>query len=162
MTVDAGDARAVRLRAVVDSDLDVLFEHQADPEATAMAAFPARDRERFDAHWAKIRRDETVILRTILAGDRVAGGVSSWQDEGQRLVGYWMGREHWGRGVATQALALFLGEVPARPLYAHVAAHNAGSIRVLQKCGFHRDSAQEAEAPRPEDGIEELIFVLPA
>jgi len=144
----------------VDTDLDVLFEQQADPEATAMAAFPARDRQRFDAHWAKIRRDETVILRTILAGDHVAGGISSWQDEGRRLIGYWIGREYWGRGVATQALALFLAEVPARPLSAHVAAHNAGSIRVLQKCGFERDHGREAQAPRPEDGIEELAFIL--
>jgi RimJ/RimL family protein N-acetyltransferase len=41
-----------------------------------------------------------------------------------------------------------------------VVAHNAASIRVLQKCGFQRDHAQEARAPKPEDEIEELIFVL--
>jgi RimJ/RimL family protein N-acetyltransferase len=150
----------VRLRAVEDGDLDVLFDQQADPEAVAMAAFPARDRERFDAHWAKIRLDDTVIVRTILADGVVAGNIGSWQDGGQRLIGYWIGREYWGRGVATQALALFLGDVSARPLYAHVAAHNAGSIRVLQKCGFERDRVQEARAPEPEDGIEEFIFVL--
>jgi len=40
------------------------------------------------------------------------------------------------------------------------AAHNAGSIRVLQKCGFQRDRVQETQAPKPEDGIEEFIFVL--
>jgi len=45
-------------------------------------------------------------------------------------------------------------------LYAHVAAHNTGSIRVLQKCGFHRDRIQEAQSPEPDDGIEEFIFVL--
>jgi RimJ/RimL family protein N-acetyltransferase len=160
MTGDADVSHRVRLRAVEDSDLDVLFEHQADPEAAAMAAFPTRDRDRFDAHWAKIRLDEAVVLRTVLAGGVVAGGISSWQDEGQRLIGYWIGRENWGRGVATQALALFLDEVSARPLYAHVAAHNAGSIRVLQKCGFQRDHVLDAQAPEPEDGIEELIFVL--
>jgi RimJ/RimL family protein N-acetyltransferase len=160
MTGDPDVSHGVCLRAVEDSDLDVLFDHQADPEAAAMAAFPTRERDRFDAHWAKIRLDETVVLRTILAHGVVAGDIGSWQDQGQRLIGYWIGREHWGRGVATQALALFLGEVSARPLYAHVAAHNAGSIRVLQKCGFQRDRVQEAQAPEAEDGIEELIFVL--
>jgi len=40
--------------------------------------------------------------------------------------------------------------------------HNVGSIRVLQKCGFRRDRVQEANAPAPEDGIEEFIFVLNA
>ena len=60
----------------------------------------------------------------------------SWEQSGDTLVGYWIGREYWGRGVASRALALFLMEVDERPLHAHVAAHNAGSIRVLEKCGF--------------------------
>ena len=55
-----------------------------------------------------------------------------------------------------------MDEVSIRPLYAHVAAHNLGSIRVLEKCGFRRDRAQEAEAPAPDDGVEEFIFVLNA
>ena len=38
------------LREVVDSDLDAFFEHQREPEANRMAAFPARDREAFDEH----------------------------------------------------------------------------------------------------------------
>ena len=156
MTGAEGTPDEVRLRAVEDSDLDVLFAHQADPAAVAMAAFPARDRKQFDAHWAKIRLDDTVILRTILAGDVVAGGVSSWQGDDRRLSGCWIGREHWGRGVATRALALFLSEVPVRPLHAHVAAHNAGSVRVLQKCGFQPDRI-EARAPAEP---EELVFVL--
>jgi len=53
-------------------------------------------------------------------------------------------------------------EVSIRPLYAHVVAHNVGSIRVLEKCGFRRDRVQEAKAPASDDGIEELIFVLHA
>jgi hypothetical protein len=33
----------VVLRDVVDSDLPIFFEHQRDPEAGRMAAFPSRD-----------------------------------------------------------------------------------------------------------------------
>jgi RimJ/RimL family protein N-acetyltransferase len=160
MAVDSERPRDVRLRAVEDSDLDVLFGHEADPEAAEMAAFPSRDRERFDAHWARILLDDTKVSRTILVDGLVAGRINSWQDDGQRLVGYWIGREYWGHGVATRALTLLLGEVPARPVYAHVAAHNAGSIRVLQKCGFQRDRVQETRTPTPGDGIEEFTFVL--
>jgi RimJ/RimL family protein N-acetyltransferase len=90
----------------------------------------------------------------------VAGNIGSWQDRGQQLLGYWVGREYWGRGVATRALALLVDEMSIRPLFAHVAAHNIGSIRVLEKCGFRRDRVQEAGAPASDDGIEELIFVL--
>lgn len=63
----------------------------------------------------------------------------------------------WG---ATQALLRFVAEVLTRLLYAHVAVHNVGSIRILEKCGFRRDRGQQAEAPAPDDGIEEFIFVL--
>lgn len=77
-------------------------------------------------------------------------------------MGSWIGREHWSRGIATQALAQFVDQVAVRPLYAHVAARNIGSARVLEKCAFRRDRAQEAKMPAPDDGIEELIFVLDA
>ncbi len=151
---------AVALRSVEDRDLDVFFDHQADPQGVEMAAFPARDKDQFAAHWARLRADDTKVVRTIVADGMVAGNIGSWQDNGQQLLGYWVGREYWGRGVATRALALLVDEVSIRPLYAHVAVHNAGSIRVLEKCGFRRDREQEAEAPAPDDGIEELIFVL--
>jgi RimJ/RimL family protein N-acetyltransferase len=153
---------AVRLRSVEDRDIEVFFEHQADPQAVEMAAFPASEWDRFAAHWAKVRGDDTLATRTIVADGLVAGHIGSWPDNGQQLLGYWVGREWWGRGVATQALALLVDEVSIRPLYAHVAAHNVGSIRVLEKCGFRRDRAQEAKAPAPDGGIEELIFVLTA
>jgi RimJ/RimL family protein N-acetyltransferase len=50
-------------------------------------------------------------------------------------VGYWLGREFWGKGIATQALAELVEELD-RPLYAEVSTNNIGSIRVLEKCGF--------------------------
>ncbi len=153
---------AVRLRRVEDQDLDVLFEHQADPQAVAMAVFPARDKERFEAHWAKVRADDTLVVRTIVADGMVAGNIGSWPADGQQTLGYWVGREYWGRGVATQALALLVHEVSIRPLYAHVVVHNVGSIRVLEKCGFRRDRALEAPAPALDDGFEELVYVLHA
>ena len=152
----------VRLRKVEDRDLDVFFDHQADPQAVEMAAFPARDKDQFDAHWVKVRADDTNVLRTIVADGLVAGNIGSWQQDGQQFLGYWVGREFWGRGVATKALALLVDEVSVRPLYAHVVVHNVGSIRVLEKSGFRRDRGQEATAPATDDGIEELTFVLDA
>jgi RimJ/RimL family protein N-acetyltransferase len=146
----------IALRAVEEADLPVLFEHQRDPEANRMAAFPARDRDAFVAHWRGILVDEGVIARTILADGQVVGDILSWVDDERRLVGYWIGREHWGRGIATRALAAFAEEVTIRPLYAKVAVHNAGSIRVLEKCGFVR----RGEPERGDDGIVDLLYVL--
>ena len=140
----------------------MFFDHQADPQAVEMAAFPARDKEQFAAHWAKVRADDANVLRTIVADGLVAGNIGSWQQDGQQFLGYWVGREFWGRGVGTQALALLVDEVSVRPLYAHVVVHNVGSIRVLEKCGFRRDRALEAPAPALDDGFEELVYVLHA
>jgi RimJ/RimL family protein N-acetyltransferase len=126
----------VTLRPVVDSDLPVFFEHQRDPEGVAMAGVPSRDEEAFFAHWEKIRARPDGIHRTIEVDGEVAGNVVSWEGDEGRLVGYWIGREHWGRGIATAALRAFLEEIPERPLHALVHADNAGSIRVLEKCGF--------------------------
>jgi len=126
----------ILIRDVIKSDLPILFEQQLDPDATAMAAFPSRDRDPFMAHWTKIMADESNILKTILFDGGVVGNIVAWENSGEWEVGYWIGKEFWGKGIATQALLLFLGFVKTRPLYAHVARHNIGSRRVLEKCGF--------------------------
>jgi RimJ/RimL family protein N-acetyltransferase len=145
----------VELRDVVESDLPVFYEHQLDPEATRMAAFVARDRDSFMAHWTKILRDDTGKVRTVVVDGEVAGNVVSFELEGQRLVGYWIGKRFWGKGVATRALSAFLEHETDRPLYARVATSNVASIRVLEKCGFAL-SGREVHA----DGVEEIILEL--
>jgi len=126
----------VLLRDVTEGDLLIFFEQQLDPDATHMAAFPARDRDAFMTHWTKILGDETITKKTILFDRQVAGNIVSFEQFGEPLVGYWLGKKYWGKGVATQALSAFLDHVKARPLYARVAKHNIASIRVLEKCGF--------------------------
>ena len=126
----------VRLRPVEDDDLPIFLAHQDDPIAAAMAAFPTRAPDAFYAHWAEIRAEPTNITRTIVADDEVAGDIVSWLADGERDVGYWVGRSWWGRGVATAALRLLLEEIPERPMIAHVAPDNIGSRRVLEHCGF--------------------------
>ena len=146
----------VALREVTREDLPVFFEHQLDAEATRMAAFPSRDRDAFMAHCARIMGNETGILNTILADDTVAGNVVYWEAAGQPTIGYWLGKTHWGKGIASAALAQFVTKIEARPVYAHVAKHNFASIRVLQKCGFQL--AREARCDG-DDG-EELVMEL--
>jgi RimJ/RimL family protein N-acetyltransferase len=119
------------LRDVVEGDLDAFYEQQREPEANRMALFPARDREAFDAHWQRVLADETVTKKTIVFEGQVAGNAGCWQQDGRRYVGYWLGRDFWGKGLATRALAELVDEVNARPLHAWVATSNVGSIRVL-------------------------------
>jgi len=150
----------VHLRDVIEADLRIFFEHQLDPDATQMAAFPARDWDAFTAHWTKILLDETIIIQTILCDGQVAGNVVSFEQGGERQVGYWIGREYWGKGIATRALSQFLGQVTARPLYAHVAKHNIASIRVLEKCGFAICGEDKGSSNAGGEEVEEFILKL--
>jgi RimJ/RimL family protein N-acetyltransferase len=95
--------------------------------------------------------DDNVFKQTILFDGQVAGNIVSWEGSDQRQIGYWLGKPYWGRGIATRALAQFLDQVRARPLYAHVARHNIASLRVLQKCGFTLcgEDAEERILQRP-------------
>ncbi len=125
-----------------------------------MAAFPGRDRDAFMAHWARILDDGAAITKTIVLDGRVAGNVGCWELLGERLVGYWIGREFWGRGIATRALLEFLGHVMVRPLFARVAKHNIGSIRVLEKCGFVRCGEDKIPSKDGGEEVEEWVFTL--
>jgi len=147
----------IRLRLTEEADLDLFYEHQAEPEWAAMAAFESRDRATFFAHQRRVQSDPNNINRTVEIDGQVCGSVVSWLDEGRRFVGYGYGRDFWGRGIASEALLIYVEEVvPERPLYAYVAASNVSSQRVLEKAGFqqiHRHASQD-------DGIEERVYRL--
>lgn len=155
----------MELRAVRDSDLDVIFDIEREPEGVRMAAFTAADpddRARFDEHWQRIRADPTIIPRAIVDDGVVVGHVAVFGPPDEREVTYWIARSHWGRGLATAALRSLLAEVTDRPVHARAAADNAGSARVLAKCGFAVVGRDRGFATARGEEIEELLFTLPA
>jgi RimJ/RimL family protein N-acetyltransferase len=128
------------------------------------------------AHWAKIRSNPKNVLRTILLDGQVAGSIVSWPAEGwpgslqnkqtpgapqtHREVGYGVGPEFWGRGIATRALAAFLQEVTERPLFGYTAEHNIASMRVLEKCGFVRAGETKGVLNVGGELVTEVVFRL--
>lgn len=153
----------VALRPVADGDLDALFEQMRDPQGIWMAAFTAKDpddRNAFDAHMASVRSSPDITMRAVIRDGRLAGSIASFDAEGQTEVTYWIDRALWGKGIATQALALLLELAPARPLYARAASDNAGSLRVLQKCGFRAIGTENSFATGRNEEIEETILRL--
>ena len=151
------------LREVRDEDLPVLFEQWADPIAARMAAFTApdhMDRDAFERRWSRLRADKTVINRAIVADGEVAGTIGSWGDPGEREITYWIGRSHWGKGIATGALTAFLAVDPSRPLHARVASDNVASRRVLEKCDFRVVATERGFANARSAEIDELVLRL--
>jgi len=153
----------VTLREVQPADLPFFFEHQRDPVAVRMAAFTAvdpDDRAAFDTHWARIMANESNLNRTIVLDGQVVGSVSSYVMEGDTEVTYWLGRDYWGRGIATAALAKFLKIQTLRPLHARAARDNPGSLRVLEKCGFRVIATDRGYANGRGAEIEEYLLEL--
>ena len=154
----------ILLRDVVNDDLPIFFEQQLNKEANYMAAFTAKDptnQEAFIAHWNRILANETNIIKTIIFDGQVAGSVSSYEDEGRPEVTYWLGKEYWGKGIATRALKEFLAHNhKTRPIYARVAKDNPGSRRVLEKCGFTIIGESKGFANARGQEIEELLLEL--
>lgn len=102
-----------------------------------MSAYPSKDRGEFMRHWEAILKNKNVTARVILYKEKIAGHIICWKEgKYEQRVGYWIGREFWGRGIASSALADLLKLVKTRPLYAEVANHNLASIKVLKKNNF--------------------------
>lgn len=141
----------ISLHPITEADLDILFEFENDPIANKMADFPARKRKAFNAHWQqKILTNEKATAQGIWLDDVLVGNVLSWintdpaakSDPQMRLVGYWIGREYWGQGIATKALEMFLKQFISTPVFAYIDKQNQASLALAYSNGFFDVTAQ--------------------
>lgn len=141
-------APAISLRRTTPDDLPRMFELQADPASNAMAGTKPRTREAFFATWDKIFANPRVngfVIETPAEGGpgrELVGSIACFQasevpgEPDIDCVGYWIARSHWGKGIASAALAEFLKLEPRRPLHATTDKNNAASRKILERCGF--------------------------
>lgn len=79
--------------------------------------------------------------------DQLCGVISLMPNEGIYRIGselgYWIGESYWGRGIASQAVALItkygFEELQLHRIYAGVFDFNKASIRVLEKNGYLKE-----------------------
>jgi RimJ/RimL family protein N-acetyltransferase len=150
----------VALRDLEAADLPALFAQQSDPEACRIAAVHPREQEAFDRHWASALNDPAIVTKAIVEQGMLVGHICCFKVDGEDSVGYWIAKEHWGRGIATDALALFLKQVKTRPIHARVARQNPASIRVLERNGFLLGGYQWSPGPERFIACEEALLVL--
>lgn len=172
----------VSLREVRREDLEILFRQVNEPEGMRMVGSVRdthTDHAAYMARWETIFANAKVIPRAIVvAGDGgntgggsevIAGSIACFERvlEPSRPcrilpgpeIGYWLGQAFWGKGIASEAVRLFLGEVTTRPLFARAASDNVGSIRVLQKAGFKEIGREMFFANMRGQEIEETLMV---
>ena len=136
----------VRLGERTAETAAVYFERTRGPVFRRFLPQKARTPEEFLADfWASQEPGAGSFGRTILAGGRYVGDVWCYgmdpAGDPQAMVSYCVFEQAlWGRGIASEALGLFLEEVRERFGLERVGAFtfeaNAGSIRVLEKNGF--------------------------
>jgi ribosomal-protein-alanine N-acetyltransferase len=86
----------------------------------------------------RIKRAVRLVEQQVLVGNI---GLAARSD-GELELGYWIGRQFWGHGYATEAVLLFLSEVtksvcsPDTTIVAYAFADNLASRRVLLKAGM--------------------------
>ncbi len=153
----------ISLRALQKDDLDAFFEHQKDEKARYMAAFVSKnpnDKQAFLAHWDKVLADESIVIRTILNNGRISGHILCHSWFGDPELTYWLDKSEWGRGIATEAVRLFVQEISVRPLFTRIVKDNMGSQRVLEKNGFVISDEDKGFANGRNSEAEEFILKL--
>ncbi len=132
------------LRAWRQEDLAALLRHADDPQV------PRGLSDRFPHPYTR-------------ADGEACGGIAVRPHAGERAhsaeLGYWLGRQHWGRGHMTRVVAAYLGwVVPTLQLVrveANVLDTNPASARVLEKNGFVEEGCRRAAIRKP-DGLHDV------
>jgi ribosomal-protein-alanine N-acetyltransferase len=144
-----------RLRPYRADDLDALVEAADDPAVTRWmtAGFPHPYTRVDGERWLAIALlDDPPNHFAIEAGGAFAGAIGilprSGEHHGSAIFGYWLGRRHWGRGIATDAARTLarhaFGSRGLRRLEASVFVPNVASVRVLEKAGFSLEGRMRA------------------
>ena len=137
----------LRLRPFRLDDAEAMFSRWAsDDEVTKYLTWPTHtDVEQTRAllaRWvAEYEQPERLNFAIELKeeGDRLIGGIDVVRyDEGTPVIGYNLSRAYWGRGIMTEACRRVLDYLFSQGFEAvkmDAIVENAGSNRVIQKCG---------------------------
>ena len=142
---EAVRTRRLRLRPLSRSDAAEIAAASNDRDLLSSLSFLPHPltSERVE-HWIDEQSDSREWLVACQAEThRIVGvtGIHPAEDGGME-IGFWIGRDHWGCGYASEiaeAVARIARERGNGQVWAVVLPDNAASIRVLEKTGFIRD-----------------------
>ena len=79
-------------------------------------------------------------------------------------IGYWLGEEFWGRGIATEALIAVTDHAFSHydvcRLFAHVFDWNRASARVLEKAGYEFEGRLKKSVTKDGRTIDQLMYAI--
>lgn len=122
-----------------------------------------------DAHdWIALANIRPVTHFAITVDEKAVGGIGLKPLDGNHSksaeIGYWLGRAHWGKGIATSALKLMTEYTFANfdlcRLFALVYEWNPASARVLEKAGYIYEGRLRKSVLKDGQLIDELVYSI--
>jgi ribosomal-protein-alanine N-acetyltransferase len=156
MQQPSGKDSTISLRELLPSDLErlVILANNEELSRYLLYTFP-HPYTRADAEWwiSSGSKENGAATRVIVYRGELAGLVGITPQRGWRNhlgeIGYWVGNEYWGKGIATSALKQMTDygfvNLRLKKLYAPILAPNVASMRVAAKCGYQLEGILKAE-----------------
>lgn len=147
------DTPRLRLRAIGPADAEAMYPVLSDADLmTWWSCAPHTDIAQTRDYLTYTPADDGMRswAITLHGDDRAIGWVTTRQQRpGVNEVGYILAREHWGTGIAGEALSrlldLLLLVERRRRIYADVDPDNAASRALLERLGFRLEGHLRAE-----------------
>lgn len=159
------------LRAWHPNDVESLVRHANNRKVwlSMRDGFPHPYTQSDALDWiARARAARPVTSFAIVVANQPVGGIGfELRSDIERFsaeVGYWLGEEFWGRGIATDALkaatAYALQTYKLNRIYALPFSENTASIRVLQKCGYRREGILRLSAYKNGQFLDQALYAF--
>jgi ribosomal-protein-alanine N-acetyltransferase len=152
----------LRLRRATPADATALFNAAANPEVMRYMdwATPKADAETRTHLEGVVTHWQNGIEFQWIIEDAASGGLAgtiSFRPKGHAAdFGYFLAREHWGKGIASAAGALVVGWLKDQPeilrIWATADFENTRSHRVLEMLGLQREGLLSMATVRPNIG----------
>jgi RimJ/RimL family protein N-acetyltransferase len=129
--------------------------------------YPYTDRDARNWLDAVIGLEPETNFAIDVAGEAVGGiGYTMQYDVARRSaeIGYWLGEDFWGRGIATESLIAVTDHAFANHdlcrVFAHVFDWNQASARVLEKAGYAFEGRMRKSVTKEGQTIDQLMYAM--
>ena len=152
----------VTIRPLRLSDADAVQRYASDERiagtTTIPEPYPEDGGETFVKQAVEAHANEEAFYFGILADGELIGAIDLRSIESEKRTvecGYAIAASHWGKGIATKAVALALRyafcELRVDIVFAHCLKRNPASARVLEKNGFRETGDFASDLPKFKD-----------
>lgn len=163
----------IRLRPIEDEDLDELVEQADDPGISRWTELPHPYTREHGAHFIALaseerRLDQSFHLAVCDVDTDELLGMAALMDvdlvSENAEVAIWLGRDHWGEGLAMEAFDLLLEiafeRLSLTKLYGTVLEGNEASVKLFQRFGFTEEGRLRWHTKRDDAWMDKIFYGL--